>query len=87
MFHSLYAPPSIIRMIFLVLDTELHTKFQFCVPSVTFLVSPMSATQELLFLEGVGSPDTEFIVSLHVRTVVESHPEDRLVSLLDTMQR
>jgi hypothetical protein len=47
----------------------------------------MSATQELLFLEGVGSPDTEFIVSLHVRTVVESHPEDRLVSLLDTMQR
>jgi hypothetical protein len=41
----------------------------------------MSATQELLFLEGVGSPNVEFIASLHVRNIVESHPEDRLVSL------
>jgi hypothetical protein len=45
----------------------------------------MSTTQELLFLEGAGSPNTEFIVSLHVRNIVESHPEDRLVSLVDIM--
>jgi hypothetical protein len=43
----------------------------------------MSATQELLFLEGVGSPNAEFIISLHVRNIMESHPEDRLVSLVD----
>jgi hypothetical protein len=45
----------------------------------------MSATQELLFMEGVGSPNTEFIVSLHVRNIVESHPEDRLVLLVVIM--
>lgn len=63
------------------LDAGLHTKFQFPVSSVTFLVSLMSATQELLFLEGAGSPNAEFIDSLSVRNIVESHPEDRLVSL------
>ncbi|XP_023718978.1 kinetochore-associated protein 1 isoform X3 [Cryptotermes secundus] len=60
----------------------LHTKFQFPVSSVTFLVPLMSATQELLFLEGAGSPNAEFIDSLHVRNIVESHPEDRFHRLL-----
>jgi hypothetical protein len=41
----------------------------------------MSATQELLFLEGVESPNAKFVVSLHIRNIVESDPVDRLVLL------
>jgi hypothetical protein len=59
--------------------------FQVCVSSVTFLVSLMSPTQELLFLEGVQSTNSASVLSVHIRNVVESFPEDRLVSLVCTV--
>jgi len=65
--------------------TGLETKFQFCVSSVTFLMPLMSTAQELLFLEGYGSSHSQFILSVHVRSIVESAPEDRLVSLVKTL--
>jgi hypothetical protein len=65
--------------------TGFETKFQFCVSSVTFLMPLMSTAQELLFLEGFGSPHSQFILSVHIRSIVESAPEDRLVSLVDAI--
>jgi len=45
----------------------------------------MSTAQELLFLEGFGSSHSQFILSVRVRSIVESAPEDRLVSLVETV--
>jgi len=70
---------------FFCFDTGLETKFQFCVSSVTFLMPLMSTAQELLFLEGFGSSHSQVILSVHVRSIVESAPEDRLVLLVETL--
>jgi hypothetical protein len=46
----------------------------------------MSTAQELMFLEGFGSSHSQFILSVRVRSIVESAPEDRSVSLVETLK-
>ncbi|XP_069700061.1 kinetochore-associated protein 1-like [Periplaneta americana] len=60
----------------------MEIKYKFSVSFPTYLMPLLSSTQEVLYLEGNKTSNTDYISSLHIKTIVESRPIDRYQKLL-----